>query len=549
MGDLYALNLRRARQLVGQTLHGKWHLDDLLGVGGMAAVFAATHRNGSRAAVKMLHQGAENDPNTRRRFQREGYVANKVGHHGVPRVLDDDVTDDGRTYLVMELLEGESIEDRTARKKQLPQDEVMHIAHQALDVLAAAHEKGIVHRDIKPDNLFLTKDGEVKVLDFGIAGLHEAAAKGTAATQIGDLMGTLEFMSPEQSRGQWDEVDARSDLWSLGATLYTMLTGRAVHTADTVPRMLAVASSEEAKPLADVLPDAHPTTCQAIDGALRFKREDRFQSAREMQVVVESAFQAVCGRSIDDPLALSIGEDDAETVTKLMAVDSLPPPALDDVTEVTVPRGRVRDAASAGDEGETVPFRPGDSVKPPMASLPPLAPPMASLPPPASSVGGGQTWIKRALAEPGHAKGAMWLVRLGFAAVVLMMVGALVWVLSMPEDDTPDASAQPPEGATVSGAVVSAEPVTPSPEPTESEHTPPEEEEDAAVESPEEPTTTPSGTATADTSVTPSDTPPPGPLPTVSVNPAWPPKSATTASSEPPSQFLKPGPLGPDMDP
>ena len=120
---------------------------------------------------------------------------------------------------------------------------------------------------------------------------------------------------------------------------------------------------------------------------------------------------------------------------------------------------------------------------------------------------------------------------------------------SYSEDDTPDASAQPPEGATVSGAVVSAEPVTPSPEPTESEHTPPEEEEDAAVESPEEPTTTPSGTATADTSVTPSDTPPPGPLPTVSVNPAWPPKSATTASSEPPSQFLKPGPLGPDMDP
>lgn len=543
MGDIYALNLRRARQLVGQTLHGKWHLDDLLGVGGMAAVFAATHRNGSRAAVKMLHKGAENDPNTRRRFQREGYVANKVGHHGVPRVLDDDVTDDGRTYLVMELLEGESIEDRTSRKKQLPQDEVMHIAHQALDVLAAAHEKGIVHRDIKPDNLFLTKDGEVKVLDFGIAGLHEAAAKGTAATQIGDLMGTLEFMSPEQSRGQWDEVDARSDLWSLGATLYTMLTGRAVHVADTVPRMLAVASSEEAKPLANVLPDAHPTTCQAIDGALRFKREDRFQSAREMQVVVEQAFQAVCGRSIDDPLALSIGEDDAETVTKLMAIDVVSSPAsVDEMTEVTVPRGRVRDEASPADEGATVPFRPGDSGRPPMASLPPITPPIASVPPAASGVGGGQTWIKQALAEPGHAKGAMWLVRLGFAAVVLMMVGAVIWILTMPKDETPDARAQPLEDAAVGGAVASAEPEASTPGSGE-------EIDDEADESSPEPTATATSTVVVATSAAPTLAAPTGPWPTVSVDPAWPPKSAATASSEPPSQFLKPGPLGPEMDP
>src|SRR5690606_6968872 len=225
VGDIHALNVRRARRLVGKTLRDKWHLDSLLGVGGMAAVFAATHRNGSRAAVKILHQGVEQDPNTRRRFLREGYVANKVDHPGVPSVIDDDVTEDGRVFLVMELLEGESLDVRLERKGPMPEDEVLHVADQVLDVLQAAHEKGIVHRDLKPDNVDRAADGWVKVLDFGIARLHELATRGTAATQLGDLMGTLEFMPPEQAQGQWDQVDAQSDLWALGAAMHTMLTG------------------------------------------------------------------------------------------------------------------------------------------------------------------------------------------------------------------------------------------------------------------------------------------------------------------------------------
>jgi eukaryotic-like serine/threonine-protein kinase len=530
MGDLYALNLRRARRLVGETLQGKWRLDELLGVGGMAAVYSATHRNASRAAVKVLHLGSEDDPNTRRRFQREGYVANKVGHPGVPKVLDDDVTDDGRAYLVMELLEGESLEYRLERHKQLPQDEVMQVAHQALDVLAAAHEKGIIHRDLKPDNLFLTKQGHVKVLDFGIAHLHEAASKGTAATQIGDLMGTLEFMSPEQASGQWDIVDARSDLWSLGATLFNMVTGHPVHQAKSINRMLAIASTEKAPRLADAFPDAHPKVCEAIDGALLFDLNNRFADARAMQAVVEEAFTAVCGRSIDDPLSLSIGQDDAETVTKLMAV-SLPPPAIP--PPPTAPKMPAGMPPRSAIEAATTPFRP------PMASYPPIE----SMPPPlvsSSRPGQGQTWMKQALAEPGHARQAMWWVRIGFAAVVVMLIGAIVWVVTMPnetapESPTPEAADSTPTAAAM--APTSEPSAQASTEPSAQASTEPSAE--ASAEPSAQASTEPSTQASSEASAAASAEQPPAPTASaVPIDSSWPPKSAPKGPLPTKNQFL-----------
>src|ERR1700678_2561544 len=132
----------RVRTRVGHTLKGKWRLDVLLGVGGMAAVYGATHRNGSRVAVKILHPELSTNAEVRSRFTREGHAANAVGHDGAVKVIDDDAAEDGSLYLVTELLDGETLEDRRVRSGgRLREDEVLSVADHVLDVLVAAHAK------------------------------------------------------------------------------------------------------------------------------------------------------------------------------------------------------------------------------------------------------------------------------------------------------------------------------------------------------------------------------------------------------------------------
>ena len=183
---------------IGEVLHGKWRLDSFIGRGGSADVYAATHRNGKRAAVKILHAQYASSPELMKRFLREGYVANSLNHAGAVSVLDDDRCEDGSAYLVMELLEGSPLSDFAKKKIPLSLGAVLRIADEVLDVLAAAHERGIVHRDIKPGNLFLTNAGQTKVLDFGIARLLEPDG-GEPLTLSGTSLGTPAYMAPEQA--------------------------------------------------------------------------------------------------------------------------------------------------------------------------------------------------------------------------------------------------------------------------------------------------------------------------------------------------------------
>jgi len=208
----------RVHARVGSVLRGKWRLDEVIGVGGMASVFAATHRNQSRVAIKMLHPEVSLDAEVTARFLREGYVANAVGHPGTVAVLDDDVAEDGAPFLVMELLEGETLDELLNRSGPRSFEEAASLVHQLLDVLAAAHDRHIVHRDIKPENLFLTHEGRLKVLDFGIARLRELSISSGGGTSAGSVLGTPPFMAPEQAHGHWDQVDGRTDLWAAGAT-------------------------------------------------------------------------------------------------------------------------------------------------------------------------------------------------------------------------------------------------------------------------------------------------------------------------------------------
>jgi eukaryotic-like serine/threonine-protein kinase len=282
----------RAEARVGITLKGKWRLGSVIGIGGMATVYAATHRNGSRVAIKMLHPEVAVSRDVTSRFLREGYVGNQVVHPGTVKVLDDDITEDGAPFLVMELLEGESLGARLDRDGPLPPYEVALLADQLLDVLAAAHAAHIVHRDLKPDNVFLTLEGRIKVLDFGIARLR-SLAESSASTQAGSLLGTPAFMAPEQALGRWKEVDERTDIWAIGATLFNLLTGRFVHEADAVQEQLVLAATSKAAPLQLHAPHAPLWLCHIVDRALAFGRDVRFPDARSMQTALRETAQGL----------------------------------------------------------------------------------------------------------------------------------------------------------------------------------------------------------------------------------------------------------------
>src|SRR5450755_230038 len=308
----------RARARIGTVLKQKWRLDKLIGVGGMAAVYAATHRNKKRAAIKMLHPELSSDAAIRERFLREGYVANSVGQKGAVAVDDDDVSEDGLAFLVMELLDGETIEQRWERKgRLLSPHEALSVMDQLLDTLAAAHTRGIVHRDLKPENMFLTRDGAVKVLDFGIARVRELSSPLTT-TQAGAAMGTPAFMAPEQARGRWEDVDGRSDLWAVGATVYTLLTGEFVHQGETVNETLAMAVTRPARSLAELRGDLHPALIRFVDKALSYDKTARFADAAAMQHALRVTYAEMQGHDVTDAPQLQV--PDLESIPSSRAI-------------------------------------------------------------------------------------------------------------------------------------------------------------------------------------------------------------------------------------
>jgi serine/threonine protein kinase len=272
-----------ARDRIGQTLCGKYFIDEVLGVGGTAVVFRATHRNGNRVAVKLLHDHLCKSRDVTRRFMREAYLANLLEHPGTVRVLDDDVDQNGVAFLVLELLEGETLEERRVRLGgRLAVDEVLGYMDRLLEVLELAHEKNIVHRDIKPSNLFLTKDGVLKVLDFGIARMLDESGAATA-TKTGQMIGTPAFMPPEQALSKPKEIDKQTDLWAVGATMFTLLSGELVHIAESSSEHLVKAATMQARSVARVLPGVPANVETLVARAMRFEKKDRWASSTEMR--------------------------------------------------------------------------------------------------------------------------------------------------------------------------------------------------------------------------------------------------------------------------
>jgi serine/threonine protein kinase len=227
----------------------RYRLERPLGHGGMASVYLGRDTELDRpVAVKLLAENAAGDDGLRERFVREARIAARLSHPNVVSVYDAG-EDDGRPYIVMECVQGETLSELLAWRGRLPPEEARDLALQAARGLAHAHAAGLVHRDIKPQNLLLRQDGTLKIADFGIA----RAAEGTALTQAGTVLGTAAYLAPEQALGE--EVGPAADIYSLGAVLYELLTGRLPYEFDSLADLAEKQRQHAIKPVRELAPD------------------------------------------------------------------------------------------------------------------------------------------------------------------------------------------------------------------------------------------------------------------------------------------------------
>ncbi len=279
--------------LAGTVVAGKYRIDELIGRGGMGAVFRATNLAiGKRVALKFLYQETALDRDAVARFQREAEAASAVENAHIVEIFDSGTTEDGRPFLVMELLRGEDLRQRLRREGRLSPADAVRIAAQVARALRRAHEAGIVHRDLKPDNVFLCERDDdpvfVKLVDFGISKVARRETTADALTRRGVVLGTAFYMAPEQAQALPD-VDGRTDLFSLGAILYEALTGEPPHHGRVYESVLIDLCTKDAPPLRDRAPDVPEALAQVVHRALERDRSRRYQTAEELLVALLAA--------------------------------------------------------------------------------------------------------------------------------------------------------------------------------------------------------------------------------------------------------------------
>ncbi|MBI2894715.1 MAG: protein kinase [Deltaproteobacteria bacterium] len=302
----------RAASYEGRTLGGRHRIGELIGRGGMGAVFRATDPDGRAVAVKILPASLETKPDVIERFGREARAVAALDDPRIIRIFSHGVEPDGTRFIVMELLDGQELSARLA-SAPMSLGEALRIAHEVAQGLRVAHASGVIHRDLKPSNVFLLGGGEaprIKLLDFGVA---KILGEGAEVTQVGVMVGTPAYMSPEQARG--GNVDARADVYGLGALLYRLLSGRIPFSGESAAVVLAKVLTESVPPLRRIRPGLPRSVELLVARAMSRKAEDRFANIEEMALAIEAciagATEAELGAFENDPGASPV---DPETM-------------------------------------------------------------------------------------------------------------------------------------------------------------------------------------------------------------------------------------------
>jgi len=274
---------------------GHYKIRSAIGAGGMGEIYLAQDtRLERRVALKILPEKFTADSDRLNRFVREAKSASALNHPNIITIYEIGEID-GTNFIATEFIEGETLRDRLMGGK-MPLDELLSIAVQTSEALAAAHAAGIIHRDIKPENIMIRRDGYVKVLDFGLAKLTEkqnpisdleAETRKLALTMPGMVMGTAAYMSPEQTRGLAD-IDARTDIWSLGVVLYEMLTGHVPFAGETVSDVIASILKTDAPHLSKCIADCPAELERIITKTLQKNREERYQVTKDLALDLKS---------------------------------------------------------------------------------------------------------------------------------------------------------------------------------------------------------------------------------------------------------------------
>jgi serine/threonine-protein kinase len=326
--DGTTLRSAEGADLVGSIIADRYHVEKKLGEGGMGAVYLAEHvKMGRKSAIKVMAQSMANDPDAIARFNREAANAARINHANVCAIYDFGETPEGTIYLAMEFIEGESLSDLLRREGTLPADRAVSILQQSGDALQAAHDLGIVHRDLKPDNIMLAKGrggcDVVKVVDFGIAKAM-TGEEGQKVTKTGLVVGTPEYMSPEQLSG--DVLDGRSDIYSLALVFYRMLSATLPFKADSAQEIMIKRLTDKPRTLNEVVPGANfPAQLQQVmDKALERMPGDRYTSAVEFATDAEAAVRGftAAAHGVTEAATQLIDTGPSEGITEEMLPDT-----------------------------------------------------------------------------------------------------------------------------------------------------------------------------------------------------------------------------------